>query len=108
MSDLLQEALVGKDINVPNNDTISRQAAIDALADYIHNVDKVYSTGHLSMSDCEDAARSVIEGLPSAQPEIIRCKDCKWWDKYGENHGYCMRVRRWGEYFCADAERREE
>lgn len=52
-----------------NNDSISRQAAIDALADYIHNVDKVYSTGHLSMSDCEDAARSVIEDLPSAQPE---------------------------------------
>lgn len=48
------------------------------------------------------------EQLTSAQPEIIRCRDCKWWDKYGENHGYCMRVRRWGEYFCADAERREE
>ena len=48
---------------------IDREAAIDALADYIHNVDKVYGTGHLSMSDCEDAARSVIDDLPSAQPE---------------------------------------
>lgn len=55
------------------DDLISRQAAIDALADYIYNVDKVYSTGHLSTADCENAARSVLENLPSAQPEP--CED---------------------------------
>lgn len=49
------------------NDLISRQAAIDALADYIHNVDKVYSTGKLSADDCKDAAWSVLGELPSAQ-----------------------------------------
>lgn len=51
------------------DDLISRQAAIKALADYIHNVDKVYSTGKLSAYDCKDAAKSVLDGLPSAQPE---------------------------------------
>jgi len=61
------------------DDLISRQAAIDALANYIHNVDKVYGTGYLSMSDCEDAARTVIEDLPSAEPER-KSKKCVWCD----------------------------
>lgn len=51
-------------------DTISRKAAIEALADYIHNVDKVMGTGHLTADDCKDAAASVFEELPSAQPGI--------------------------------------
>ena len=50
--------------------TIDKQAAIYALADYIHNVDKVYNTGHLSTADCEDAARSVLEGWLSVQPDL--------------------------------------
>lgn len=49
------------------DDTISRAAAIDALAEYIHNVDRVYSTGKLTHEDCKDAAHSVLDGLPSAQ-----------------------------------------
>lgn len=58
-------------------DLISRQAAIEAVSDYIHNVDKVIGTGKLSKEDCRDAAESVLEELPSALPEIIRCKDCR-------------------------------
>ena len=50
------------------DELISREAAIDALADYIHNVDKVMGTGHLTEDDCRDAAESVFEELPSAQP----------------------------------------
>lgn len=56
------------------DDTIYRQAAINALADYIHNVDKVMGTGHLTADDCKDAATSVLEVLPSAQSE--QCSDC--------------------------------
>ena len=58
-----------------DKDTIYRQAAIDALADYIHNVDKVMGTGHLTADDCKDAAASVFEELPSAQPERT-CVNC--------------------------------
>ena len=49
------------------DDLISRQAAIDAL----YHVD-------------EYNGRSVeaIRKLPPAQPEIIRCKDCKHWIPY--------------------------
>ena len=58
-----------------------------------------------------------------AQPEIIRCKDCKWWDRYNDNNGYCMaaksctytshwdiQIRRTydGEFYCAHAEPKEE
>ena len=83
------------------DDLISRQAAIDALADYIHNIDKVYSTGKLSAYECRDAAESVIEQLPSAQPEIVRCKDCLM-------HGVCRFEQGLGlDGYCSQAERSE-
>lgn len=50
-----------------DKDTIYRQDAIDALADYIHNMDKVLGTGRLTLYDCKDAATSVFEELPSVQ-----------------------------------------
>ena len=87
---------------------ISRQQAIDALADYIHNFDKVYSTGKLSVDDCRDAAQSVFDNLPSAQPEIIRCKDCKGF----KNIGCAVKIfddsdRPTENDFCSFAIRRE-
>lgn len=77
-------------------DLISRQQAIDEVEKWFYNL--------------EDK-RSVIEvlkNLPSAQSEIIRCKDCiyqtKSWSgiKYCEAHGdhigkdydYCSNARR--------------
>ena len=48
------------------SDMIYRQDTIDAL-------NSINGTAEL------DEAFYVIEKLPSAQPEIIRCKDCKWW-----------------------------
>lgn len=93
------------------DDLISRQAAIDAIGE-IHPLD--YNA---------QAIAEKIKGLPSAQPEVIRCKDCRWWDKYSETQGYCMAAkhgyysshweihirRTYGEdFFCADAEPIEE
>lgn len=84
-------------------DLISRQAALDALADYIHNVDRVYSTGKLTHEDCMDAAHSILDDLPSAQPEIAEnlylCK-CLITDKDGLQHevihtGDIRRVTGW-------------
>lgn len=55
-----------------DGDTISRQAAIDAL---------------IKWYGCEPsdigAFENIIEKLPSAQSDIIRCKDCK--HRYIEN-----------------------
>ena len=98
-------------------DYISRQAAIDALMtilDKPNHAEFLYT----------DEICKVLNELPSAQPEVIRCKDCRWWDKYGiYDNGYCMaakhgylsehweiRIRRKykGDFYCADAERRTD
>lgn len=92
------------------NDTVYRQDAIDALADYIHNVNKWLGPGLLSPSDCKDAAQSVLEALPSAQPEQITCKDCNHCTFNAGAKIYCdeldMRMYQWD--YCSRAERREE
>ena len=83
------------------NDLISRQAAIDICRKY---------NGYGSIWSC---ILSDIQRLPSAQPEIIRCKDCRWGREACGNiecfadlnapteyHGY--------EWFCPNGERRTE
>ena len=61
---------------IPNgsDDTISRRAALDAL-------------------DCINGVEEVLRSLPSAQPEIIRCKDCKNY-LHDEEYGFdwCNRM----------------
>ena len=57
-----------KDINVPTNDCISRQAALDAVFNNAEHPDKAYGA---------------IRHLPSAQPEYRLdgwCTDCKEYD----------------------------
>ena len=71
---------------IPNNsDTISRQAAIDALArmmprsytpDGSHPADEEIFRAQEIFADCIEA----LEILPSAQPEIIRCGECIYYD----------------------------
>ena len=53
------------------SDLIDRQAAIDALNEVVKD--------H-SITDF-DAIASILD-LPPAQPEIIRCKNCKHWIPY--------------------------
>ena len=51
----------------------------------------------------------VLETLPSAEPEIIRCKDCKY---YQQDHlfkvGFCDGRQRNNDDFCSRAERRTD
>lgn len=102
-------------VNTPTDtptDTISRQAAIDALADYIHNVDRVVGTGHLSADDCKDAAISVLADLPSAQQDTptVTYGLGKWIEKEDDGYhggGYtecsvCGQRYSWGGYFEAN------
>ena len=73
-------------------DLIDRQAAIDWLE-----------------NDWDGMVLSVFDGirdLPSAEPEIIRCKDC------GKRE-ICRTTNTWAvapsdDWYCADAERRED
>ena len=89
-------------------DLIERQAAIDALKSQLSDWNDDYNI---------PVRKSIenIERLPSAQPEIIRCKDCKDWDTtwqndWAKNYHYCPLVdgTRNGDWYCADAERRTD
>lgn len=83
-------------------DLIDRQAAIDKFEPWLKV--RGYSEGELNMLK---AVLYELRFLPSAQPEIIRCKDCKW-------HGYNECFHRLGliaafdNNYCSYAERREE
>lgn len=75
---------------------ISRQAAIEAV---------IYAKDDL------DAER-IIRGLPSAKPEIVRCKDCEHRDpedkKCDCGHAILWQLPRQDDWYCADAERRTD
>lgn len=78
---------------------ISRKAAIDALGEKPATWnDTEYELGTLNQWKADVEA---IKNLPSAQPEIIRCKDCK--HKYVEKDTiHCPFGLTGGEYFyCA-------
>lgn len=75
-------------------DLISRQAAIDAIFGRSHEIIKMR-----------------IGNLPSAQPEIIRCRDCKHYDPYDSRKAFCCLEGIDGCYpddFCSYAERRTD
>ena len=92
-----------------SEDVISRQAAIDALDGEIE------ITGRTNAEAVKGYVRLVkdrLERLPSAQPEIIRCKDCKHYN--GEDRDICCPLADYAQskcgadWFCADGERKEE
>lgn len=85
-------------------DTISRQAAIDALQKEINKGIPPFDDVMGSIRCGVRLARNIIEDLPSAQPEIIRCKDCKHWD--GVDTCDVIDAPVWDNDFCSMAERR--
>lgn len=89
---------------------------------------KVVDTEHVYTNGTEFVPifrmKQWFEHLPSVEPEIIKCKYCRWWDNDGESqYGYChaikhcYRDRHWeidiyrrykADFFCGDAERRTD
>ena len=91
-------------------DCISRQAAIDAVSRGCQEFRGIFARCEKNLNE-----------LPSAQPEIIRCKDCKHYvihTLFGHRQGWCERLC--DEYdkslakgteeddFCSRAERRTD
>ena len=83
------------------SDLISRQAAIDAV-----------QNRHMMLNKEKVLLINDLEKLPSAQPEIVRCKDCKyaeyiddvqtlWCTECGQGRTVAPND------FCSYAERRE-
>ena len=86
------------------SDLISREAVIDAIFS-----EPLYKTG-MKKRDADAVVPAIyekIKSLPSAQPEIIRCKDCRWRDDYGHWLG-CPVLNTDDDNFCSMAERRTD
>ncbi len=93
-----------------NNDTISRQSAIQA-AECI--VDHHAITPYQTMRSAMDHLQRILRGMPSAQPEIIRCKDCKYSEHWYRDKCRCFLWAESGigvfdDGFCNYAERRTD
>lgn len=89
-------------------DPISRQAAIDAMMKLQAEDDEAYG-GHIPEGFDGKRAKEALESLPSAQPEIVRCKDCIFTDGEGpitDGRYWCV-LHESFMYFCSDAERRK-
>lgn len=97
MSDLISRATQNNRVNSNNAlDTISRQAAVDAI----------YALSDDSIAWLNGAAEAVKE-LPSAQSEIIRCKECRFYKT--ENMRCRLLNALIGEHeYCSYAERRTD
>ena len=90
------------------SDLIERRAATDALRKM--QTYKLFSGDDMLLID-QAGAMTELMMLPSAQPEIIVCEDCKW--RMSEN---CKTTSLWlpcrvlvtpDEFSCIYAERRE-
>ena len=71
-----------------------------------------------------DDVAMAVENAPTIDAvPVVRCKDCRWWDKTDNGFGYCHAEKHchisahWeisifrtyrGDHFCADGERRED
>lgn len=85
-------------------DAISRQAAIEATYE-----EPTYTDPINVLTEVRDR----IKALPSAQPEIIRCKDCEYGEQDEVGRWFCRSLgckigNEDGSGFCADAERRTD
>lgn len=88
-----------------------RKARIESN-DYMDMKDSAYEAEQLAgwLNELK-----VLRERINAQPEIIRCKDCKWSDWYdstdGNRYCYCMETGasgRTADDFCSYAERRTD
>ena len=90
-------------------DTISRKAAIDAIEDYLDEYSGLDEEGYHGEKWCAmQEAKMTIEDMPSAQPEIVRCKDCKHWEHDHTCREHSLVSPMMANEFCSRAERREE
>lgn len=87
------------------NELIYRQAAIDAANKIIERD----TSGSNVVVNAMRAWSEYIRALPSVQPEIIRCKDCKHRGETPIADGrYWCDIHDTFMYYCSDAEGRTD
>lgn len=99
-------------------DLISRKAVFYALEcmRFASDAERRYASSMLEQIPiAQPEMLACGEGELIAQPEIIRCKDCKFWETtwvcdFDANLHYCPLVDgvRKCDFYCADAERRTD
>ena len=97
------------------SDLIDRKSAIDSIEKHLRFGDELYPLTETDkiLNHAFEIAASCVYNLPSAQPEIVRCKDCA---AYGEMltgrdmrmicHKFALNFPR--DFYCAYAERRTD
>ena len=80
-----------------DKDTIYRQAAIDTVAKHFR-ID----------NDLLEVIVYEMERLPSAQPEHIHCKDCRWFESDRHQCGRQICAVFYEDDYCSFAERRTD
>ena len=99
-------------------DYISRQAAIDAFLTELTKRERKNLLHTWSTVEVKYFVVEMLERLPSVQPELIRCKDCKYW-REGTVYTYCDKLYGMGvldvydymtaeDDYCSRAERRTD
>ena len=106
------------------SDLIRREDAVEAVYEefnyvYCHNCENDESDycemchrKSMNWSASKGVIEDVIKSLPSAEAvEVVRCKDCKWYDKFSPIHTKCRcKLAKWwcnDKDFCSYGERRE-
>ena len=115
---LLPPAQLGTNLAEVGTDCISRQAAIKTVSEY----GSVWMEYTLGMTKDEIAQRAlnnakatmirIVKELPSAQPDIIRCKECKYSEHWYKDKRRCFLWHEAGidvfeDGYCNYAERKD-
>ena len=103
---------ISKTESVECEDCISRESACQKMMEMYKEDCEMYGVEIPECFDGHRAVRALME-LPPAQPEIIRCKDCRYSeqdmlydDRYCHYDGKADIVP--DEHYCGYAERRED
>ena len=94
---------------INSSDCIDRRAALDALR--VMQTYKLFAGDDMLLID-QAGAQTELMLLPSAQPEVVRCKDCKYGilDNNFPHQRFCkFKGDEWNndDYFCGHAKKRE-
>lgn len=100
----------------PCEDAVSRQTIFDTAAEYEKQLCEILGDENELVEVVDILKHRLIAlpwliALPSAQPEIIHCKECKYGVQDEDKRWYCRGLgcqvgEADGSGFCADAERR--
>lgn len=89
---------------------IDRQAAIKAICEHGTDLERIGIT-YIAVASHKQVTVDLLEQLPSTQSEIIRCKDCKYWERKSICDGYCDEMSIFGcdeDFYCGYAERKTD